>query len=81
MSNTISKSRGRFAAIRRGRHSFLAVTFLFILQPVAKARMAPEAVAVLHAGERAQEEVDGRVLDDQMQPIAGATVSLVDAVL
>ncbi|NQD70161.1 TonB-dependent receptor [Sphingobacterium shayense] len=43
--------------------------------------MAPEAVVVLHAGERGQEEVDGRVLDDQMQPIAGATVSLVDAVL
>ncbi len=81
MSNTISKSRGRFAAIRRGRHSFLAVTFLFILQPVAEARMAPDVVVVLHAGERAQEEVDGRVLDDQMQPIAGATVSLVDAVL
>lgn len=81
MSNTISKSRGRFTAIRKGRHSFLALTFLFILQPVAKARMAPEAVVVLHAGERGQEEVDGRVLDDQMQPIAGATVSLVDAVL
>lgn len=81
MNKTNSKTRGIFTVFGLRRRHALAVAFLVALQLGARGSMLPVALRSSQSNTNTQEEVAGRVVDGQSQPVAGATVSLVDAVL
>src|SRR5690606_41661778 len=82
MNQLKSKPRESLVFLNSGNKPILAVAaFLFLLQPASFAGKLPTEIARMQSADNVQKQVAGRVLDEQMQPLAGATISLVDAVL